>query len=265
MKDSEFTVRVLKLPDRVVDGKAVKIDADDFIKLHGPDAFEQLLKGSGGGMEYRLMELQSRFDLRTDEGRVEYLRAACELIADLQSPVEREVWSRRAAEGAGVSAEAMIRETELFRKKRSRSAKQQYERASARPASQAQPQARSLRYENIVSARAEEGVLRAVLRSPELLDACPLEAEEFSSPFLRGLYKTLLRRRQEGLSLSAAALLSGLSEEEGALLAQILQTEDAPGSGEDALADCVRVVHSEYVKRSGDLRAIAELMKNKRT
>ncbi len=265
LKDSEFTVRVLKLPDRVVDGKAVKIDADDFIKLHGPDAFEQLLKGSGGGMEYRLMELQSRFDLRTDEGRVEYLRAACELIADLQSPVEREVWSRRAAEGAGVSAEAMIRETELFRKKRSRSAKQQYERASARPASQAQPQARSLRYENIVSARAEEGVLRAVLRSPELLDACPLEAEEFSSPFLRGLYKTLLRRRQEGLSLSAAALLSGLSEEEGALLAQILQTEDAPGSGEDALADCVRVVHSEYVKRSGDLRAIAELMKNKRT
>ncbi len=265
LKDSEFTVRVLKLPDRMVDGKAVKIDADDFIKLHGPDAFEQLLKGSGGGMDYRLMELCSRFDLNSDEGRVEYLRAACELIAALSSPVEREVWSRRAAEGAGVSAEAMIRETELVREKRARSAKQRYERASARPAAQAQPQARSLRYENVVSARAEEGVIRTVLRSPELLESCPLEPEEFSSPFLRSLYETLLRRRREGLSLSAAALLSGLSEEESALLAQILQTEDAPGSGEDALADCVRVVHGEYVKRSGDLRAIAELMKNKRT
>ncbi len=265
LKDSEFTVRVLKLPDRMVDGKAVKIDADDFIKLHGPDAFEQLLKGSGGGMDYRLMELCGRFDLSTDEGRVEYLRAACELIAALSSPVEREVWSRRAAEGAGVSAEAMIRETELVRKKRARSAKQQYERASVRPAAQAQPQARSLRYENIISARAEEGVIRTVLRSPDLLENCPLEPEEFSSPFLRSLYETLLRRRREGLSLSAAALLSGLSEEESALLAQILQTEDAPGSGEDALADCVRVVHGEYVKRSGDLRAIAELMKNKRT
>ncbi|MBR4702610.1 MAG: DNA primase [Oscillospiraceae bacterium] len=264
LRDSEFTVRVLKLPDRMVDGKAVKIDADDFIKLHGPDAFEQLLKGSGGGMDYRLMELCGRFDLSTDEGRVEYLRAACELIAALPSPVEREVWSRRAAEGAGVSAEAMIRETEQVRKKRSRSAKQQYERSSVRPAAQAQPQARSLRYENIVSARAEEGVIRTVLRSPDLLESCPLEPEEFSSPFLRSLFETLLRRRREGLSLSAAALLSGLSEEESTLLAQILQAEDAPGSGEDALADCVRVVHSEYVKRSGDLRAIAELMKNKR-
>ena len=264
LKNSEFTVRVLKLPDRMVDGKAVKIDADDFIRLHGSDAFEQLLKGSGGGMEYRLMELNTQFDLRTDEGRLAYLRAACELIAALGSPMEREVWSRRAAESAGVSGEAMIREVENTRKKRSRGAKQQYERSSARPVSKAQPQARSLRYENILSARAEEGVLRAILRDPALLEVCPLAEEEFSSPFLRGIYASLRRRRQEGLSLSPAALLAGLTEEEAALLTQILQAEDAPGSGEAALEDCVRVVHSEYVKRSGDLRAIAELMKSKR-
>ena len=264
LKDSEFTVRVLQLPDRIVDGKAVKVDADDFIRLRGPEAFEQLLRGSGGGMEYRLMELNTRFDLGSDEGRVEYLRAAGELIAALQSPVEREVWSRRAAEPAGVSAEAMIREVEQTRKKRVRGAKQQYERASARPVSQAQPQARSLRYENIVSARAEEGVLRALLRDPALLEACPLEEEEFSSPFLGRLYGALRRRQREGLTLSAAALLSGLPAEEAAQLTQILQGEEAPGSGEAALGDCVRVVHSEYVKRSGDLRAIAELMKNKR-
>ena len=33
----------------IVDGKRVKIDADDFIRLRGADAFEQLLSGSGGG------------------------------------------------------------------------------------------------------------------------------------------------------------------------------------------------------------------------
>ena len=264
LKDSEFSVKVLKLPDRMVDGAAVKIDADDFIKLHGPEAFEQLLKGSGGGMEYRLLELTTRYDFSDDGQRVEYLKAACELIAGLGSPVEREVWARRAAEPAGVTGEAVIREAERLRKKRLNGEKKQYERSSSRPASQAQPQEKTLRYENIVSARAEEGILRLLLQDPSLIKSCPLPEEEFSSPFLRGLYASLRRRQAEGLSVNPSALLTSLSEGEAAQLTQILQTQVAPGSAGEALADCLRVVHTEYVKRSGDLAAIAELMKNKR-
>ena len=264
LKDSEFSVKVLKLPDRIVDGAAVKIDADDFIKLHGPEAFEQLLKGSGGGMEYRLLELTTRYDFSDDGQRVEYLKAACELIAGLGSPVEREVWARRAAEPAGVTGEAVIREAERLRKKRLSGEKKQYERSSSRPASQAQPQEKTLRYENIVSARAEEGILRLLLQDPGLIKSCPLPEEEFSSPFLRGLYASLRRRQAEGLSVNPSALLTSLSEGEAAQLTQILQTQVAPGSAGEALADCLRVVHTEYVKRSGDLAAIAELMKNKR-
>ncbi len=264
LKDSEFSVKVLKLPDRMVDGQAVKIDADDFIKLYGPEAFEKLLEGSGGGMEYRLLELTGRFDFADDEQRVEYLKAACELIAGLSSPVEREVWARRAAEPAEVTGEAVIREAERLRKRKLSGEKKQYERASTRPASQAQPQEKALRYENIVSARAEEGILRLLLQDPELIPACTLPEEEFSSPFLRGLYAALRRRQQEGLSLSPSALLSSLGEGEAAQLTQILQTPVAPGSARDALADCLRVVHTEYVKRSGDLAAIAQLMKDKK-
>ena len=264
LKDSEFSVKVLKLPDRMVDGAAVKIDADDFIKLHGPEAFEQLLKGSGGGMEYRLLELTTRYDFSDDGQRVEYLKAACELIAGLSSPVEREVWARRAAEPAGVTGEAVIREAERLRKKRLSGEKKQYERSSSRPASQAQPQEKTLRYENIVSARAEEGILRLLLQDPGLIKSCPLPEEEFSSPFLRGLYASLRRRQAEGLSVNPSALLTSLSEGEAAQLTQILQTQVAPGNAGEALADCLRVVHTEYVKRSGDLAAIAELMKNKR-
>ena len=38
LNNSEFTVKVLKLPNRLVDGKYVKQDADDFIKNHGAAA-----------------------------------------------------------------------------------------------------------------------------------------------------------------------------------------------------------------------------------
>lgn len=46
LNGSEFNVKVLQLPRRLVDGEYVKQDADDFIKFQGPDAFERLLNGS---------------------------------------------------------------------------------------------------------------------------------------------------------------------------------------------------------------------------
>lgn len=50
LNNSEFSVKVLQLPRRrTEDGKLVKQDADDFIKLQGKDAFEALLTGSENG------------------------------------------------------------------------------------------------------------------------------------------------------------------------------------------------------------------------
>ena len=37
LNGSEFSVKVLQLPRRLVDGEYIKQDADDFIKLQGPD------------------------------------------------------------------------------------------------------------------------------------------------------------------------------------------------------------------------------------
>ena len=63
---SEFTVRVLKLPNKMVDGQPTKQDADDFIKNFGPDAFERLLSGSENGIEFRIAEVAGKFDLSDD-------------------------------------------------------------------------------------------------------------------------------------------------------------------------------------------------------
>ena len=57
LNNSEFSVKVLQLPRRrTEDGKLVKQDADDFIKLQGKDAFEALLTGSENGIEFRMAQ-----------------------------------------------------------------------------------------------------------------------------------------------------------------------------------------------------------------
>lgn len=263
LKNSEFSVRVLKLPDRIVDGKAVKIDADDFIRLRGSDAFEQLLSGSGGGMEFRLGELRDKFDLTDDMQRLEYLRAVCNMLAEIASPVEREVWCSRAAAGCGVTADALKQEVERQRNRNLKNSRKQYERSMARPARNAQPQEKKLRYDDIRSAVAEEGVIRLLLLDPGMIPECSLEAEEFTSPILRRIYEDLRRRQMEGRSVTPSALAAGMEEGEAALLTELLNKPESGGKARETLRDYTDVIQREKIMKSGDLQEIAQLMRKK--
>ena len=71
LNNSEFSVKVLQLPRRLVDGEYIKQDADDFIKLQGPAAFERLLTGSENGVEFRLDQIAGKYDLTDDGQRID--------------------------------------------------------------------------------------------------------------------------------------------------------------------------------------------------
>ena len=62
----------------------VKQDADDFIKLQGPDAFERLLNGSENGVEFRMAQVAGKVrPLQDDEARVAYCEEVSGLLAAL--------------------------------------------------------------------------------------------------------------------------------------------------------------------------------------
>ena len=264
LKNSEFNVRVLRLPDRIVDGKAVKIDADDFIRLRGADAFEQLLEGSGGGMEYRLSELREKHDLTDDVQRLEYLKQVCALLSEISSPVEREVWCSRAAAGSGVTAAALKQETERIRSRNLKNGRKQYEKNMTRPARNVQPQEKKLRYENVRSAMAEEGIVRLLLLDPGLIPECSLTEDEFTSPFLGRLYSELKYRHKEGRSLMPSSLAAGLEEGEAALLTELLNKPESGGQAKDTLNNYIDAIRREKILQSGDLEEIVRLMRNKK-
>ena len=89
LNNSEFSVKVLQLPRRLVDGEYIKQDADDFIKLQGPAAFERLLTGSENGVEFRLDQIAGKYDLTDDTQRIAYAQEVSEELAKLENAVER--------------------------------------------------------------------------------------------------------------------------------------------------------------------------------
>lgn len=253
LNGSEFSVKVLQLPRRrTEDGELVKQDADDFIKFQGPDAFERLLSGSENGVEFRMAQVAGKYDFTSDEARVAYCGEISDLLASLPGAVEREVYTVRAAETAKITPEAMRLEVQRAFKRRTSREKRAELRKDLNPAAQLQPKERSLRYENLRSARAEEGILRLLYRDPELFPGePPLREEQFSSPLLGRAYARMWQAKAEGRSMSPATLFSELEPEAASHLSAILQQPESTQNAAQAMADYIRIIQTEADKRAG--------------
>jgi len=227
-------------------------DPDEFIKNHGRDAFARLLDKSENQVDYRLSQIQKNYDLEDDTQRVAFLQDAARMIATLPSAVEREIYGGHAAQTAGVTPETMTQEVNRALKARLRKAKKEQERRDLSPSSQMQPKARSLRYENVRSARAEEGILRLAMLDSALLDQMEgLTGAEFSAPLLGKAFDLLRQRAQDGLSTHLASLAEHMTGEEMDHLAQIAAQPESVAHSDRSIRDYISVIRRERILRTG--------------
>ena len=243
-------------------------DPDEFLKKYGADRFKLLLKGSENQAEYRLRSLQMRFDLTNDEQKVEFAKQAAELISTFSTMVEREIYATRAAEMAGLTPEVMKMETNRAYRRRQAAEKKSREKKELEINTARQPRARELRYDNLRSATAEEGLLRMVLREPALFARTEeLTAQSFSVPMFGVCFALLKQRWQEDLSVRPDVLSDALTPAEMAHLTSILQEPDCTVS-EEAFDDYVRVILDEQRRASfsgeTDLKALQEQLRKKK-
>ena len=252
LNNTDFSVKVLQLPQRLVDGSYVKQDADDFIKLQGADAFERLLSGSENGIEFRMAQVAGKYDLTNDEARVAYSEEISRLLSSLTNPVEREIYTVRAAAAAQITPEAMKLEVQRAFKRRVSREKKAAQRLDLNPSRQLQPREHTLRYENLRSAQAEAGILRLLLLDDGLFpEEPPLAESQFSSPLLGRVYALLWQAHREGRPVSLAPALGGLTQEETSHIIEICQQPESAANARQALGDYIRIITEEADKRAG--------------
>ena len=251
---------------KVVDLGASK-DPDEFIKSNGADAFSVLLDRSENHVEYRLMTIEGKYDLSSDEGRLLFLSDATGLLSTLETKPEREIYGRRVAKTAGISPEAV--ESEVAKKLKARRSRdnKDFERKVSRPAAAVQPEDKTLRYKNEYSAVAEEGVIRCLIREPRLLGTIlemGFSQEEFTSPFLAKIFETLLRRISEGRDTQEALILAGLNQGESSQLSLILQKPEASQRSGTTIRKYVEKIRTESYKiRTPDEGLLLEIKNQK--
>jgi len=251
---------------RVLNMKDAK-DPDEFLQKFGADKFKILLEGSSNRVEYQLSAIRSKYDLREDDQKVQYVQEAAELISTLESSVQREVYGGRVAESAGISMDAMKLEVNKAFKRRMAIRRKQQEKIDLAPAKNLQPKSRTIRYDNMKSAMAEEGVIALAMRDNALLDqAGKLKAEDFSVPLLSKVYAQMLARHSQGLEVYAAAL-EDLTPEEMSHIVSVCQRQQGPVS-EVAFRDCIAIIlaqrQSTRVSSDDDLLALRNKLKERK-
>ena len=242
-------------------------DPDEFLKKFGADKFKVLLEESSNRVEYQLNAIRKKYDLREDDQKVKFLHECADLISTLGSPVQREVYGGRVAEAAKISMDAMKLEISRAWKRRQYQQKKKQEAIDLAPAKALQPKSRTIRYDNVKSAMAEECVIAQILRQPALLDQTKnLQAEAFSSELLGRVYGQLKNRHDQGMDVSVA-VLSDLSGEEMSHITAITQRQQETVS-EKALSDCVRTILAEHqassVSSEDDLLALQNKLRERK-
>lgn len=95
----DIKVKVL----HVSDGK----DPDEFIKKNGKEAFLNLVKNAMPMIEYKLDAARKGIDISTDEGKIDYMKKASEVLKTL-SPIEADIYVKKLSQNLNI-AEGAIR------------------------------------------------------------------------------------------------------------------------------------------------------------
>ena len=217
LRDVGLRIRLVTIPD----GK----DPDEFIKNNGPERFKLLIERSSNDVEYRLIELGKRHLLNTSDGKVNYLKEATALLADLHSPLERDVYIGRLAADLQVSKTALQSQLEFQIKQRRRKQQEKQLSQVVRNAESSTQKVNPDAKAHVRGASAEESLLGAILLNPDYLTAVVplLSPEEMVTPFNRKVYEQLVSRYQQGLGVELGFLSEEYEPDEMAYITKMVR------------------------------------------
>lgn len=249
------------LPTRILHMIDAK-DPDEYIKKFGAERFRLLLEQAGDAINFRLDRCEAGLDPNTESGRVQLLKRLVSVLAEIQNPLEREVYLSRTANKWEISTDVLHQQVErlIHNKKRLEKTKEwkQIVEHTVRPEPQ-QPQSGS----HLRETRAEERILCYVLTRPEEAGwtADRLTAQQFLTPLYRQVFEIFQECHRNSKSFSLSSLGSVLSDVEMGKITGIPARYCEVPVTKDEVNDCIRILQNtvpETVETNDDLLTLIQ-------
>lgn len=241
-------IRVVLLPD----GK----DPDEYIKKNGAARFNALLEGAVSEIEYKLLTAVEGIDVSVDDGKLQYLLKAANIIAESNDVMTRDLYIGRLSEKYGVSRTALQdKVNELRRKNHKQREKREFDeivrpkfdKTDVNPEKRLYPAATA----------AEETVIAILWQHPDFYDTATerLQIENMITVVNRRIYKALCECISSGRNPDLSYFGEMLSPNEMGYLSALANSEKGDKNALIVLKDSIKVILDEGLKKkSGDTK-----------
>lgn len=254
----DIKVKVINLPDCK--------DPDEYIKKYGAEAFSSVLGKAKSITDFKIGTLKKAYDLKDIDQKVDFTRAASEVLLKIKNPIEQEAYIKKVSDESGISedsikAEIMKRDSSM----RKREEKKIFSRPSAPKVQNVSLTVSGKAYE------AQKILLSLMARDKRvfLKYSEEMKKEDYSTEALRALADKLYSLLEEGRAPEPALILSSLPEELSGQIASVFSDDDY-GDNLKAAQDAFDTIEDErfeelskqYIKEN-NVEKLNELIRKK--
>lgn len=234
-------------------------DADEIIRTHGKERFAELLGMAANKTEYRLLQERNKYNLNTDDGKLRFLTAAAQILAECSS-IECDIYATRLSNELGVSAEsinAQIRSVKT-RQRRSDESKRLKESEALIERSFADknnPQ----RAANIRAAKAEETLIASLMRNPDFYPKLKdkFSADDFVTDFNKRIMRCLADKLDKGFIPELSLFAREFTPEEMGSVTRIYMSSAELNNTLRECEDCISVLQNAAESKPTDVSSLS--------
>ena len=265
LANAPMKLRVMK----IVGGK----DPDEVIKTQGKEKMQELISAAQNDTEFALSSAQAKYDITTDDGKLNFINEAVNILAGVGNAVERDIYISRVAKITDTQREPIVQQVNraVFMKKK-RDSRAQFETEAREAAGDDKgkipnPERRA----NLRACRAEETILASLLLNPDYLKryASMLGAESFITQVNRTLYLDISERIRAGRPLDLSYFAEEATNEQISILSYLIAYGSRIAGTPQEFEDCIRTLADEKLKKSAAAVDMSDadflkIMENKR-
>ncbi len=235
-------------------------DADEIIRKHGKERFDSLLGKASNRTEYRLLEERAKYNLATDDGKLRFLMAATQILAECGS-IECDIYATRLSNELGVSVDSINAQIKSAKSKLRRNDEERRRRERDTMLEKSfEDKNNPERAKNIRAAKAEETIIASFMRNPDFYKKLKdrLSPEDFVTAFNRRLYECLAEKLEAGVDAELSQFAQHFSPEEMDSVTRIFISSSTLSNTVKECEDCIAVLKQKAAPKITDASAMSD-------
>lgn len=241
-------VRVLRLSG----GK----DPDEIIRKYGAQRFRDIIEGAANDTEYRILRAREGIDISSDDGKLKFLSLAADILAELSSPIEVDIYASRLARELDVDKIALTAQVKYRRENFVRRRKAEREREQQRMLMSGVSSKNPERSANLRAAKAEETIIASLMRNPDFYQKLKdeISPDNFVTALNRRIFTVVTDRVSQGGSAEPFFLSSSFTPDEMDEVTRLFRQSSQMRNTVEECMDCIKILKMEK-NRPEDIKA----------